>query len=126
MTTKKTDKLDQLFNQNINYNARSNESLASLFIELKQIVDRANSIINKLKSTLRSNVGETVESTTIKTSKGNVEIGALIAMSHRSITFKRIQQLYNENKISNEVYTILTNESLPTKKYKDRALKIVA
>ena len=126
MTIKKTDKLDQLFNQNINYNARSNESLASLFIELKQIVDRANAIINKLKSTLRSNVGETVESTTIKTSKGNVEIGALIAMSHRSITFKRIQQLYNDNKISNEVYTILTNETSPTKKYKDRALKIVA
>ena len=124
--TIKTDKLDQLFSQKINYNSRSNESLASLFIELKQIVDRANVIINKLKATLRSNVGETVESTTIKTSKGNVEIGALISMSHRSITFKRIQQLYNENKISNDVYTILMSESLPTKKYKDRALKIVA
>ena len=66
---KQMDILNKKFNANIRLGRRSDESLATLLLELKPVYDKISLLLNSCKKEFRNRTGETNERTIYKCSR---------------------------------------------------------
>ncbi len=115
------DILNKKFNANIRLGRRSDESLATLLLELKPVYDKISLLLNSCKKEFRNRTGETNERTIYKCSKGTVIVDRA-SLNPPTVTLARTRKALEEGIIDQAQYDYLVKE--PVTPYKDKPVKL--
>ena len=118
---KQMDILNKKFNANIRLGRRSDESLATLLLELKPVYDKISSLLNSCKKEFRDRTGETNERTIYKCSKGTVIVDRA-SLNPPTVTLARTRKALEEGIIDQAQYDYLVKD--PVTPYKDKPVKL--